>query len=64
MKNLRASPVKEASTLRVNATLVEFLGEFDFYRSPFVTKIEGYGEDGSLLWVATGAEPVRVRMRQ
>ena len=39
-------------------------GEFDVYRSSFVTKVEGYGEDGLLLWVATGAEPVKVRMRQ
>jgi hypothetical protein len=64
VKNLRASPVKDAAMLRVTATLVEFLGEFDVYRSSFVTKVEGYGEDGSLLWVATGAEPVKVRMRQ
>jgi len=64
VRNLRASPVKEAAALRVTAVLVEFLGEFDVYRSSFVTKVEGYGEDGSLLWVATGAEPARVRMRQ
>ena len=64
VKNLRASPVKDAAALRVTAVLVEFLGEFDVYRSSFVTKVEGYGEDGSLLWVATGAEPVKVKMRQ
>lgn len=64
VKNLRNSPVKEAATLRVTAALVEFAGEFDVYRSSFVTKIEGYGEDGSLQWVATGAEPVKVKMRQ
>ena len=64
VKNLRNSPVREAATLRVTAALVEFAGEFDFYRSSFVTKIEGYGDDGSLLWVATGAEPAKVRMRQ
>jgi len=64
VKNLRASAGAEAATLRVTATLVEFLGEFDVYRSSFVTKVEGFGEDGSLLWVATGAEPVKVKMRQ
>ncbi|HWS90288.1 MAG TPA: hypothetical protein VN282_25180 [Pyrinomonadaceae bacterium] len=64
VKNLRASPVKETAALRVTAVLVEFLGEFDVYRSSFVTKVEGYGDDGSLLWVATGPEPARVRMRQ
>jgi len=64
VKNLRASPVKDAATLRVTAVLVEFVGEFDVYRSSFVTKIEGYGEDGSLVWIATGGEPVKVKMRQ
>lgn len=64
VKNLRNSPVKEAAALRVTAALVEFAGDFDVYRSSFVTKVEGYGEDGSLLWVATGAEPVKVRLRQ
>lgn len=64
VKNLRVSPVKDAATLRVTAVLVEFLGESDVYRSSFVTKVEGYGEDGMLLWAATGAEPLKVRMRQ
>jgi hypothetical protein len=64
VKNLRASPLKDAATLRVTATLVEFVGSCDVYRSSFVTRIEGYGEDGSLLWVATGGEPLKVRMRQ
>ena len=64
VKNLRASAGAGAATLRVTAVLVEFLGEFDVYRSSFVTKVEGFGEDGSLLWVATGAEPVKVKMRQ
>lgn len=64
VRNLRNSPVKEAAALRVTAALVEFAGDFDVYRSSFVTRVEGYGEDGSLLWVATGADPARVRMRQ
>ena len=64
VKNLRNSPVKDAAALRVTAVLVEFLGEFDVYRSSFVTKVEGYGEDGTLLWVATGSEPLKVKMRQ
>lgn len=63
-KNLRASARDEAATLRVTAVLVEFLGEFDVYRSSFVTKVEGYGDDGALLWVATGADPLKVKMRQ
>ncbi len=63
-RNLRNSPVKEAATLRVKATLVEFVGCCDVYRSAFVTAVEGYGEDGSLLWVATGGEPAKVSMRQ
>jgi hypothetical protein len=64
VRNLRNTLVKEAATLRVTATLVEFAGCCDVYRSSFVTKVEGYGEDGSLLWVATGAEPVKAKMRQ
>ena len=64
VKNLRANAGYEAATLRVTATLVEFVGDFDVYRSSFVTKVEGLGEDGSLIWIATGAEPVKVRMRQ
>lgn len=64
VKNLRAHAGREAATLRVTAVLVEFAGSFDVYRSSFVTKVEGLGEDGSLVWVAAGAEPVKVRMRQ
>ena len=64
VRNLRASAGAEAATLRVTAVLVEFLGEFDVYRSSFVTRVEGFGADGALLWVATGAEPVKVKMRQ
>ncbi|HJQ32484.1 MAG TPA: hypothetical protein VJ866_09900 [Pyrinomonadaceae bacterium] len=65
-KNLRATvkAAPGAATLRVTATLVEFVGECDIYRSSFVTKVEGYGEDGSLLWAATGAEPVKVKFKQ
>jgi hypothetical protein len=50
--------------LRATATLVEFVGSFDVYRSSFVTKVEGYGDDGSLLWVVTGAGPLKASMRQ
>ncbi len=64
VKNLRASAGAAASTLRVTAVLVEFLGEFDVYRSSFVTKVEGFGEDDLLLWVATGPEPLKVKLRQ
>jgi hypothetical protein len=65
VKNLRASsPGAGAATLRVTAVLVEFVGSFDVYRSSFVTRIEGYGDDGSLLWVVTGAAPAKASMRQ
>lgn len=66
VKNLRASAGAGAgaATLRVTATLVQFEGCCDVYRSSFVTKVEAYGEDGMLLWVATGPEPVKVRMPQ
>ncbi len=64
VKNLRNSPLTEAATLRVTATLVEFVGCCDVYRSSYVTRVEGLGDDGSLVWVATGPEPVKVRMPQ
>ncbi|MBV9924166.1 MAG: hypothetical protein JOZ96_03930 [Acidobacteria bacterium] len=64
VKNLRATDTAGVATLRVTAVLVEFVGSFDIYRSSFVTKVEGYGDDGSLLWVVTGAGPVRASMRQ
>ena len=65
VKNLRASAAgSDAATLRVSATLVEFAGCCDVYRSSYVTRVEAYGDDGSLLWVATGAEPLKVRMEQ
>jgi hypothetical protein len=66
VKNLRASAKAgpDAATLRVTATLVEFVGDCEVYRSSFVTQVEGLAEDGSLVWVATGAEPAKVRIRQ
>lgn len=64
VRNLRAGAGAEAATLRVTATLVEFVGSFDIYRSSFVTKVEGYGDDDSLLWVVTGAGPLKATMRQ
>jgi hypothetical protein len=64
VKHLRASAGLDAATLRVTATLVEFVGDCEVYRSSFVTQVEALAEDGSLVWVATGAEPVKVKMRQ
>lgn len=64
VKSLRANGEYEPASLRVTATLVEFRGEFDVYRMSFVTKVEGLGDGGSVLWSAAGTEPVSVRIRQ
>lgn len=64
VRSLRAAAEHEPVSLRVTATLVEFAGEFDVYRMSFVTKVEGLGEDGSVIWSAAGTEPARVRLRQ
>jgi hypothetical protein len=64
VESLRASAEHEPVSLRVTATLVEFAGQFDVYRMSFVTRVEGLGEDGSVIWSAAGTEPARVRLRQ
>jgi hypothetical protein len=61
---LRAVSGGEAATLRVTATLVEFVGAFDVYRSSFVTRIEAFDDGGAPAWVVTGDAPIRTRMRQ
>jgi hypothetical protein len=53
-----------ALTARISCTLVQFFDTFDVYRSPFVTKVEGYDENGKLSWTATGPPPVKLRMPQ
>lgn len=47
-------------SLRITAVLVESRGRFDVDRMPFVVKIEGVTE-GSVLWTATGAEPLKTK---
>ena len=64
VKSLLANAEHEPASLRVTATLVEFTGAFDFYRTSFVTKIEGLNDDGSVMWTAAGPPPTLVRYRQ
>lgn len=63
-KSLRSHLKADTKSLRVTCVLVEFAGEFDVYRSPFATKIEGLGENGEVIWTATGTEPAKLKIRQ
>jgi hypothetical protein len=61
VKNLEINAGHEPATLRVTAVLIESTGKFDVYRMSFVTKIEGFSEDGSVMWTATGEEPAKIK---
>jgi hypothetical protein len=63
-KSLRPHLNSETASLRVSCTLVEFVGEFDVYRTSFATKIEGLDEHGAVTWTATGPEPTRLKFKQ
>jgi hypothetical protein len=63
-KDYLAKVEYEPAQLRVTAVLIEFQAGFDFYRSPFVTKIEGLGDDGKAIWTLNGIKPVKVKFRQ
>jgi hypothetical protein len=63
-KDYLAKVEHEPAKLRVTGVLVEFLGEFDFYRSVFVTKIEGLGDDGKSFWILNGTAPTKVKFQQ
>jgi len=51
-----------AATARIYCTLVQFVSSQDVYRSPFVTKVEGFDENGKLAWTAVGPPPVKFKM--
>jgi hypothetical protein len=59
-------PYLESATasLHITCMLIEFAGEFDIYRTPFATKIEGIGADGKVVWTADGTPPVKLKFRQ
>ncbi|MGH7784068.1 MAG: hypothetical protein ACREO5_09555, partial [Candidatus Binatia bacterium] len=63
-KRLRQFLQKGAYTERIYCTLVQFVGSYDVYRSPFATKVEGMDENGTLVWTAIGPPPAKLKMRQ
>lgn len=50
----------EPVILRMTATIVESKGKFDVYRTPFVTKIEGFNSEGDVIWTAVGGKPAKL----
>ena len=62
-QNLEHNADREPAALRVTAVIIEALGEFDVDRMSFVTKIEGLSDDGTVIWTATGEEPLRVNFK-
>jgi len=63
-KSLRSHLKAGASSMWVTCTLIEFAGEFDTYRSPFATKIEGLDPSGKTIWTVTGTPPAKLKVRQ
>ncbi|MEQ1764576.1 MAG: hypothetical protein ABL984_15710 [Pyrinomonadaceae bacterium] len=63
-KALRPHLKDGTANLWITCTLIEFAGEFDTYRSPFATKIEGLNAVGETIWTVTGPPPARTKVRQ
>jgi hypothetical protein len=62
-QNLEHNADREPATVRVTAVIIEVVGEFDVDRMSFVTKIEGLGDDGTVIWTADGEEPAKVKFK-
>lgn len=63
-RSLRPHLKQSTASLWITCTLIEFAGEFDTYRSPFATKIEGLNAAGETIWTITGPPPARTKIRQ
>jgi hypothetical protein len=61
---LRSHFNSDTASMRVSCVLIQFVGEFDVYRSPFATKVEGLNEKGEVIWTVTGTPPVKLKVRQ
>lgn len=57
IESLNRNAEYEPEVLRMTALIAESKGKFDIYRLPFVTKIEGLTNDGTLMWTAVGGKP-------
>lgn len=51
------------ASLRVTCTLIQWNDDFEVYRTPFATKVEGLDENGALMWTANGTPPVKLKFR-
>jgi hypothetical protein len=63
-KGLRVRLTSDTASLLVSCTLIQFVGEFDVFRSPFATKVEGLNETGEVIWTVIGTPPVKRKFRQ
>lgn len=63
-KSLRTHLNSAAKSMRITCALIEFVGRFDTYRSPFATKIEGLDASGTTIWTVTGPQPLKLKYRQ
>lgn len=60
-RDLRPFLKKEAASLRVTTVLIRFSDEFEVFRSPYATKVEGLDENGQVLWTVTGKLPTKLK---
>jgi hypothetical protein len=49
---------------RVFCTLVQFVGDQDVYRAPFMTKVEGFDGHDTHVWTVVGPPPAKLKMPQ
>jgi hypothetical protein len=61
IESLNQNAEYEPVTLQMSAVIVESKGKFDVYRIPFITRIEGLNNDGSILWTASGEKPAKTK---
>lgn len=60
LESIKSEMEDEPVILRLTATIVEFKGKFDVYRTPFVTKIEGFDSEGDVIWTAVGDKAAKL----
>jgi hypothetical protein len=60
LESVKREAEYEPVILRMTATIVESKGKFDVYRTPFVTKIEGFNSEGDVIWTAVGDKAAKL----
>lgn len=61
LQSLEHNAEFEPAALRMTAVLAESMGKFDVYRISLVTRIEGLGDDGAVIWTADGGKPSKIK---